>query len=105
MSEEVQIEEFKEFQSGAKRSKDADHARYDLIPMAAMEAMAKTLCVGARRYGEFNWQKGIPASDLMNHCLQHIYKWLDGDRSEDHIGHAMCNLAFLAHFISIGQVE
>ena len=91
-------EDLKQFESGAIRSKDADHARYDLIPRAALEAMTITLKKGADRYGEFNWKKGIPASDLMNHCLQHIYKWLDGDRSEEHIAHAMCNLAFLAHF-------
>jgi len=91
----------KHFESGAVRSKDADHARYDLIPQAAIEAMAITLKKGEERYGKDNWKKGIPAEDLMNHCLQHIYKWLDGDRSEEHIAHAMCNLAFLAYFESI----
>ena len=93
--------DLKQFASGAVQSKDADHARYDLIPRAAMEALARTLKEGADKYGAFNWKKGIPSSDLLNHCLQHLFKWLDGDRSEDHIGHAMCNLAFLTHFESL----
>lgn len=91
----------KTFDSGAVRSTDADHARYDLIPRAAIEALGRTLKEGADKYGEQNWKKGIPTSDFLNHCLQHLYKYLDGDRSEDHIGHAMCNLAFLAHFESV----
>lgn len=86
------------FESGAVRSKDADHARYDLIPFAAMESMGRTLKEGADKYGEYNWQKGMPTGDLLNHTLQHLYKFIAGDRSENHIGHAMCNLAFLAHF-------
>ena len=94
----------KQFDSGAVRSSDADYARYDLIPRAALEVMGRTLKAGAERYGPYNWQNGIPESDLMNHCLQHIHKWLEGDRSEDHIGHAMCNLAFLAHF-KLNEIE
>lgn len=95
--------ELKQFESGAVRSTDADHARFDLIPFAAVEALGRTLKEGAEKYGEYNWQKGIPASDLLNHALQHIYKYLDGDYSEDHIGHAMTNLAFLAHFNSLSR--
>jgi len=95
---EQEAQNMRQFESGAVLSRDADHARYDLIPRSALELMARTLKTGAEKYGEYNWQKGIPNGDLMNHCLQHIYKWLAGDRSEDHIGHALCNLAFLSHF-------
>ena len=90
--------ELHRFESGAVRSTDADHARYDLIPIAAMEAMATTLKQGAEKYGEHNWKLGIPVSDLWNHLLQHAFKWISGDRSENHIGHLLCNAAFLAHF-------
>ena len=88
----------KEFESGAVRSADSDHARYDLIPYAGLELLGRTLKHGADRYGEFNWQKGIPQSDLINHAMQHLVKWGAGDRSEDHIGHCLANLCFLAHF-------
>jgi len=103
MSDALPQFNLKQFESGAIRSTDADRARYDLIPFAAMEALARTLKEGSDKYGESNWKQGLPASDLLNHCLQHIFKWLDGDRSEDHIGHAMCNLAFLAHFESLDK--
>ena len=96
--EPIEHENRKTFESGAQRSTDADHARYDLVPRAAIEFMARTLKEGAERYGEQSWRKGIPSSDLWNHLLQHAYKWIDGDRSEDHLGHLMCNAAFLCHF-------
>ena len=89
---------YRVFESGAMRSRDADHARYDLIPREAMELIGRTLKKGAEKYEALNWKKGLPESDLLNHALQHIYKWIDGDRSEDHVGHALANLAFLAHF-------
>jgi hypothetical protein len=47
---------------------------------------------GAVRYGEDNWQKGIPIKDCLNHAIDHIYKYLSGDRTEDHLAHAACNL-------------
>jgi hypothetical protein len=47
---------------------------------------------GAERYGENNWQKGFPVPDVLNHAMAHIVNYLSGDRSEDHLGHAACNL-------------
>lgn len=47
---------------------------------------------GADNYGEGNWQKGIPVKDCLNHALAHIYKYLSGDRTEDHLAHAACNM-------------
>ena len=44
------------------------------------------------RYVEDNWQKGIPIKDCLNHAIDHIYKYLSGDRTEDHLAHAACNL-------------
>lgn len=52
---------------------------------------------GASRYGEGNWLKGMPLAFLLNHALAHIYTFLDGDRSEDHLGHAAANLLMACH--------
>ena len=52
---------------------------------------------GASKYGEGNWTKGMPLSHLLNHALAHIYEWLDGDRSEDHLGHAAANMLMACH--------
>lgn len=34
---------------------------------------------------------------LLNHALRHIYKYLSGDRTEDHLGHASWNLLGACH--------
>ena len=50
---------------------------------------------GAKRYGDHNWH-GLPISNCTNHALKHIYQWIGGDRSEDHLGHAAANLLMAA---------
>lgn len=84
--------------SGAVRSADAKDVRYDLISPHFLEAMAKTYAEGAAKYGDNNWLKGFPASDLLNHALRHINLWQTGDDSEDHLAHAAWNLGAIIHF-------
>ena len=88
----------KEYETGAKRDDDADNVRYDLIPRAGIERLAATLAEGARKYSPDNWRAGFRWRQTANHALRHVYAWLDGDASEDHLGHAMASLAFLCEF-------
>jgi hypothetical protein len=39
---------------------------------------------GAKKYGENNWQKGIPVSCYINSAVRHYLKWLRGDQDEPH---------------------
>ena len=39
---------------------------------------------GAKKYGEFNWQKGIPTHCYIDSGVRHYLKWLRGDRDEPH---------------------
>jgi hypothetical protein len=84
--------------TGAMRSAEPDAYRFDLIPERAMRRLAATLREGAVKYSDHNWRKGFPWSNPANHALQHLYRFLAGDTSEDHLGHAMANLAFLIEF-------
>ena len=86
------------FQTGAVRSADADDVRYDLITPVGLRRLAETCAEGAHKYGDFNWQKGIPASQMLNHAIRHIYLWLEGDRSEDHLAHSAWNILGVCHF-------
>ena len=85
------------FSTGAERSSDAEATRYDLISPIGLEAVARTCAEGAAKYGDWNWEAGMPASDLLNHALRHIYKYLAGDRSEDHLPHAAWGLLAAIH--------
>ncbi len=87
----LQKENVAVFATGAVRSRDADHVRFDLITPIGLRRLAETCAEGARKYGEHNWTKGIPASQMLNHAIRHIYLYLEGDTSEDHLAHAAWN--------------
>lgn len=85
------------FTTGAVRSKDADATRYDLISPIGLEEVARTCAEGARKYSDYNWERGMPVHDLLNHAIRHIYKYLSGDRSEPHLPHAAWGLLAAIH--------
>ena len=39
---------------------------------------------GAKKYGENNWQKGIPVRCYIDSAVRHYLKWLRGDKDEPH---------------------
>jgi hypothetical protein len=39
---------------------------------------------GALKYGENNWQKGIPVDCYMDSAIRHYLKWRRGDKDEPH---------------------
>lgn len=39
---------------------------------------------GAEKYGENNWQKGLPVKCYINSGVRHYLKWLRGDKDEFH---------------------
>lgn len=89
------------FDTGAVRSSDAEATRYDLISPIGLRAVAEACAEGAKKYGDFNWERGMPANDLLNHALRHVYMFLGGDRSEDHLGHAAWGLMAAIHSLEV----
>jgi len=89
--------ELKQFPTGAVRSPDADSTRYDLISPISLRRLAETCAEGAAKYGDFNWERGMPVADLLNHAIRHLYLYLAGDRGEDHLAHAAWNLFGAMH--------
>ena len=87
-----------EYETGAVRSDDAEDTRYDLIPQVGLRRLAETCAEGAKKYGERNWERGFPATSLVNHALRHLNLWLLGDGTEDHLAHGTWNLLALMHF-------
>lgn len=73
--------------AGGKQSKSL--YRLDLLPAKATLAVGAVLYEGERKYGADNWRK-IPLADHLNHLLIHVYAYLAGDRSDDHLGHMAC---------------
>lgn len=53
------------------------------MPTLMLE-VAKHYEEGAKKYGEYNWQKGIPTHCYIDSAVRHYLKWLRGDTDEDH---------------------
>ena len=52
-------------------------------PAMALE-VSKHFEDGAKKYGENNWQKGIPTHCYIDSAVRHYLKWLRGDKDEPH---------------------
>lgn len=39
---------------------------------------------GAKKYGEYNWQKGIPTHCYIDSGVRHLLKWIRNDNDEPH---------------------
>lgn len=85
------------FGTGAVRSDTVESFRYDLVSPIGLREVARACAEGAEKYDDFNWEKGMPVHDLLNHAIAHIYQFLAGDRSEPHLGHAAWNLLAAIH--------
>lgn len=93
--------ERREYDTGAARSADCEQTRYDLISPIGLRRLAETYAEGAAKFGQFNWENGMPVTDLLNHALAHVYKFLGGDRAEDHLAHAAWNLLGAIHSLEL----
>lgn len=64
--------------------------RMERIPWLGVIAAARAMKHGMKyeQKKADNW-KGIPAEEHLNHALLHIAKFQAGDRSEDHVDHAV----------------
>lgn len=89
------------YDTGAVRSADCDNVRYDLISPIGLRALAKTYAEGAEKFGAHNWENGMPATDMLNHAIAHIFNFLEGNRDEDHLGHAAWNIIGAIHSLEL----
>lgn len=67
------------------------------LPYAGLRAVARAAAEGSKKYGDYNWEKGMPVRDLLRHGIRHIYLHLSGDTSEPHLDHAAWNYMAAVH--------
>ena len=85
-----------EFASGAVRDMHKGKGRFDLMPMCVLMRLAKHYENGCEKYGERNWEKGIPAHSFADSAFRHFTEYMDGMKDEDHLIAAIWNLCGLA---------
>lgn len=88
----------KEFETGAVRDIQEDKGRYDLLSPYALKRVAVHYERGGVKYAERNWEKGIPASACFSSAIRHLFRWLAGERGEDHLAAAVWNIMSIMHF-------
>ena len=73
------------FDSGAVRDVQTGKGRYDLLPTAALMRDAAWIELGAQKYSDRNWEKGIPISRCVDSLFRHLVKYIAGYQDEDHL--------------------
>jgi hypothetical protein len=81
-----------QFNTGSKRDTRDGKGRFDLLPMRALQRLARHFEGGAKKYGERNWEKGQPISRYLDSAIRHACKYVQGERDEDHLIAATWNL-------------
>lgn len=77
---------------GGKQA-EAQYA-FNLIDRGALLSLAEVLAQGAKKYTRDNWRL-IPAEEHFNHMMIHAMAALEGDTTDDHIGHMFCRAMML----------
>jgi hypothetical protein len=62
---------------------DFSDCPFDNLADAILE-VAKHFEEGCDKYGERNWEKGIPVRCYVDSAIRHYLKWLRGDNDESH---------------------
>ena len=85
-----------EFSTGAVRDMHEGKGRCDLLPPLALLRLARHFESGAVKYGDRNWEKGIPCHSFIDSALRHLFKYMGGQTDEDHLAAALWNIMCLA---------
>lgn len=85
-----------QFESGAVRDMHEGKGRFDLLPMCVLMRLARHYEAGCLKYGDRNWEHGIPCHSFADSAMRHFVKYMDGQNDEDHLIAAIWNLCGLA---------
>jgi len=83
------------------RKDDFGKTRFDLLPWAALEQVAKVLTKGAEKYAPENWRKVDGWRwRYFRAAIGHLAKWRAGEKLDPewglpHLAHAACCILFM----------
>lgn len=88
-------------ETGAKF--DGGKNRLDLIPPFPIWLVGLIWSMGAIKYDDNNWRKGIPYSRIIGSAWRHFLKWLLGEENDKesglpHLAHVIWNMMVLLEF-------
>ncbi len=79
---------------------DSNKVAYHLLPVDALDEVARVFTFGAKKYGERNWEKGLAYSRLYRAAFHHMIAWWSGEKVDAESGmhplaHAICCAMFI----------
>jgi len=87
-----------QFKTGAVRDTAKGKARVDLISPYAQMRKGQWLRLGAEKYDERNWEKGMKISRCIASLERHIQEYKMGLTNEDHLAAIAVNAEFIMHY-------
>ena len=87
---------------GGKRF-NSDKPRVELLVAEAMEAEARVWAMGAKKYGDWNWQRGMKWTTVLGCLLRHTFAIMRGEDFDEesgelHAAHIKCNATMLIYY-------
>lgn len=85
---------------------DAGKVRLELLPVRALEEVGKVLTLGAAKYADDNWRKGMSWRRCLGAGIRHTFSFLRGENLDPetglcHLAHATCCMLFvLTYFLT-----
>lgn len=95
--------------SGGKKF-DGDKPDLSLVPRSAIEGMARAFMVGEKKYGRYNFTRGMQSHRFVAAAMRHIVAWQDGESKDPetgnhHLWHALASIAMLLECERLGTLE
>ena len=89
----------------AIREPTTGKGRYDLISPFGIDRIAKWYELGAKKYVDRNWEKGMPFSRYVDSAKRHLNKYVMGMEDEDHLAAACWNIIAIMHHQELGEMQ
>lgn len=75
---------------------DSGKLRYDLFP-SSLSKVAEVYTIGARKYADRNWERGLAWGRVFSAMLRHSWAWWWGERCDSVDGqHHLASVAWCA---------
>ena len=81
------------FEGGSFRENSLGKGLYSVIPPIAMTRVSQRYELGMVKYGKSDaFKDGMPTSRSFDSAMRHLWGYLAGDNSEDHLAAAVWNM-------------
>lgn len=92
-----QKKDIRVYSTGANRDSDEGKPLLTFIPWDIMDRVANHYMIGAEKYGDDNWRKGMPSTEIIQSLMRHMRAYFMGMDDEDHLSAMAFNINCLIY--------